>query len=824
MLRCVLRDTGVDFVRLSSGTYTLVRAAREAPRLGALAGVVVDAASGAPMAGAHVRLASARGGPRGAAASADGRFRLGGLLPGRHRIVVTFVGYEDARFDVEVAAGETRERRVALRPEPILSAPVVVTSMDRARPSVALGEGVLETEDFSAVPAGVHSATPDVSAALAAVVGVRAADALADVHVQGGAVGEHALELDGAPVFAPVSLGGLVGPFSPYAVSRVTVRKAGFGAMGGSHLAGVVQAEQYAAPPPGQSVLLQADAMAVNARAGGRAGRPERVEASWMVGARASTTESTPFPALRDRLAEWSQPDSFLVTSLGARPTTRGAPPVELRFLDLHGSGRVRFGGLSSLSASGYVGAHRFGIEEGAEVEDGEGEAEAGDLAAARTARSASEDDFGELFEDAYRWTNATGQVSYEWVAGDRAFARVQGWGSGYRLRRPSVPGAARAEDDNAVDATGLRAGLDLFPSPRQSVTAAVEATHYASALALSLDPATVATEAPLDPARWTLAAAAEDRLDLGDRTALTLGLRGTWLPESGRAFVEPRVDLRHDRDVGTGALAVRVAAGRYLQFVNALDVADGGPAPVLPRVRFWLPVGAEQRPQEAYHLAAEASFTPAGGPWELRAEAYAKAQPHLLVPGYGLSGGLFEDASGAALGAAVGVAHRTERTRLSASYEASRARYRIESRFDGASVPVPWDAPHRARLSLDVSPAAGLTLTARAEAALGRSWGFRQAYYDLLEPDPATRRVGDVDFGDPGAHRLPAFFQVDLNAAYTRPLPGRVGLQVRAGLINALGRQNVRDWRLAVVGGAPVVVPRYGMPLVPEVSVRISR
>ena len=159
---------------------------------------------------------------------------------------------------------------------------------------------------------------------------------------------------------------------------------------------------------------------------------------------------------------------------------------------------------------------------------------------------------------------------------------------------------------------------------------------------------------------------------------------------------------------------------------------------------------------------------------------------------------------------------------RVSASYEWSRSRERIVGRFGGERVPVPWDAPHRFRVSLDASPVAFLTVTARAEAIVGRTWGFRQAYYDLLEP-LALNVSGEFDFATPGAHRLPAFVQVDLNAAYSRRLVRGVGLQVRAGVINALARDNVRDWTLGGEAGNLRIVPRLGMPLVPEASLRLT-
>ncbi len=67
-----------------------------------LSGSVVDAASGEPLPGAAVRLPALA---RGAAADADGRFRLAGLPADTATVVVTYVGFETQRQSVDLRSG-----------------------------------------------------------------------------------------------------------------------------------------------------------------------------------------------------------------------------------------------------------------------------------------------------------------------------------------------------------------------------------------------------------------------------------------------------------------------------------------------------------------------------------------------------------------------------------------------------------------------------------------------------------------------------------------------------------------------------------------------
>lgn len=84
--------------------------------VGAIAGTVADRASGAPIAGATVRLA---GFPRTAVTDDAGRFELANVEPGTFTVRADAAGHASQLFhDVEVSAGATTRLDVALRESP----------------------------------------------------------------------------------------------------------------------------------------------------------------------------------------------------------------------------------------------------------------------------------------------------------------------------------------------------------------------------------------------------------------------------------------------------------------------------------------------------------------------------------------------------------------------------------------------------------------------------------------------------------------------------------------------------------------------------------
>jgi hypothetical protein len=109
----------------SRATVTL----RDGPQQ--IAGRVTDAASGAPVAGAHVRAA---GTTIGATTDERGAFVIDSVAPGTYRLEALGIGYQPASFSqARVDSGHTTNVDFALRPSAIALEGVVVTGAVESR-------------------------------------------------------------------------------------------------------------------------------------------------------------------------------------------------------------------------------------------------------------------------------------------------------------------------------------------------------------------------------------------------------------------------------------------------------------------------------------------------------------------------------------------------------------------------------------------------------------------------------------------------------------------------------------------------------------------
>ena len=102
-----------------------------ATETGHISGVVVDARTGEPVAGATVRVV---GLPLGAVADTSGQFVLRGVPAGRQRLRVERIGYARLSQEVTVVAGQEVRVRLAASPEAVPAGEVTVTGeRERAR-------------------------------------------------------------------------------------------------------------------------------------------------------------------------------------------------------------------------------------------------------------------------------------------------------------------------------------------------------------------------------------------------------------------------------------------------------------------------------------------------------------------------------------------------------------------------------------------------------------------------------------------------------------------------------------------------------------------
>jgi len=829
VLRCIVRAAGLDFLRLSSGTYVVVASRADAPMPGALAGLIVDATSGAPVPAARVVLLES-GETR--QVGSDGLFSFGSLAPGTYRVATNAIGYAPVLRTLTVAPdGRTRER-LTLERAPYAMAPIVVNGLDSRALRITSGNELL-ADSLAAVALPPGALLDGASG----VLGVARRASLGDLHIQGGEAGEHLYRLDGAPVFEPFSLGRLNGAFSPLAINRLTVRKAGFGAPFGSFISGVVDVEQTLGGVGNRAELTTViDPLSAN----GRLTVPLRFgteRGSAMLAARRGLWGLYRAPSIETTLRQWNVVDPLLLgrllgtaDSLAARPLA--APQeqtTDISVTDVHAALRVPLGAFSTFAASGWYGSNRlatglFGFEatpEDPRVRVG-------------------------LSRDAYRWQSLTAQARLERLAGARMVQTLRARVSRHRLshaytsltaveegeptpadlpRYEQLLQAAQAafpapDEGNRITEVALEGALKVTASSSLSLELGSEVAHTSSDLSVDngvfrpIEIAAAATRgAVYGQAQWRP----------GEAWRLELGTRATWLLDRAAIYAEPRVALEHFTALRSGgSITTRLSGGVYRQFVTQLDVPTVGPSSAVPALRIWLPADATIAPPLARHVASEiVAALPHG--WALRAEAYAKWQPVINAIDYSvlldrgpdpatieLADEFVRTARGAAYGAGARVTKDAGWLRAEASYDVSEARRRFPARFGGAEQPVPWNEPHRAQLAIDVRAGASFSASVRARGVWGRTWALRQAYYDLLAPGALG---AGLPIGLPGDDRLPALLETDVGATW-RVRVGGTRLEIGAALLNAFNRQNIADYWLR----------RSELPTGSRVATRIAR
>jgi len=823
LLQCLLNGTGVDYLRTASGSYLLVESLEAPAPTGRIAGTVVDAATGEPLPNANVLLADAE---TGTATDAAGQFTVAPVQAGRHRLVVTYVGYATTVDSVRVPPDGRDTIRVALTRDVLETDPIIVDGLQRRLPSAGLGAS---TVDAAALQEPSGQGTPDVLRQVGRRVGVSLNRPLAEIHVQGGNNGEHVTLLDGVPVRKPVSVGRLLSAFSPQALERVTVHKAGFGASHGSYTAGVLDATHDLSRSPDRHAAATADPLSVNGRLDADWGGTDTPDGRVMAAGRTSVWDLYRAPSLHALLDARSALDRPLTPAWTAPPVPdpdaslhqHRAPRVQ--FSDVHGAARQSITPFQQVYISGYHGRTRLGTDVATVVSNG------------------ADSDRVFLSQDHYDWTNTALQARYEWMASSRVTGSAQVWGSrhdartfyGFRdsTRRsltddppPSFAAQAgpHAGEGNTIGEWGTRVAADVSVAPDTRLRAAVSPQRLHGRFRVRNR---YLGELSHETSTWQVGSYLEAETTPGLRLTATAGTRLTYLPARRTVYAEPRLALRYDRaSTPLGDLAVRLAGGLYRQYVMQSEITSTGPTSVVPSVQFWLPLDQTVAPPRAYHTAGTLLLSPTTN-WTARLETYYKWQPRTLHVDYeGLVrppsenrvlprrslddlSAFMETGDGRAYGIALHVQRDGDRISGHTSLAWSRTTRRYPGRFNDRPVPAPWSQPLRLTTDLDVSLTDRLRAHAHWQGTWGRPWALRRAYYDYLA---LTGEAQDFpyDLSRPGDQVLAPFSRLDLGLSAETTVRG-LTLDARLNLVNVLDRHNAFDWSLDPTGAGTTPVRR---------------
>ena len=816
-LNSLLEGTGLVSTRLSSGTFSLVPAART----GILTGEVLHDSTAQPLPRAHVLV---RGEHLDAITDLGGRFTVGDLPPGEYTVRAQHIGYASAQARVSIAAGETTELALHLRQitHELEPAHVVANSSDIPIPH-SLAD-MLVTKEISQI-GGLGTA--DLIKNLDRVSGLRVSDLSNDIHIQGGDAGEHRFVLDGSPVYSPVHLLGLVGAMNPYAINQIEVSKAGFGASKGSYLSGVLHSTHAVRDTSRFYADMHIDPVSFNALAGARIGKSFNIMGAVRTSTWNSVLSRLRSSAIDSLLLSWSAPDKFLqrasfytVQSVNPalyelylqRLDNLPSPDLpDVDFNDMHLAGRLDIGVRHALRPSYYRGSSG--------------------IYGRRLIDALLEDDESIAEPDLYDWKNENVQLTWSYIFHTTALATVRARVSRYQLshsyaglnRQTAIPvlfdrlffNLEPADDGNRIREFALDAKLDAehaFGSFQTGVEV-VSASHsfvLPSIFPQSIDHSGTSSR---------LVIYAEDTNRIASGLEITAGSRFTYIGAHRKLYAEPRVALT----LGFGrTLTGRLAAGQYYQFVNQFDVTTFSPSTIVPYARFWLPVDASLKPPRALHLAGDISIVPISN-WALRLEGYYKKllrlyrvdYPTLFRPdpdetvfripeAIETQDGFMDPTHGYAYGGSASLEFSQPWLHIRLQSEVSIAEREYEFRGGDTRIePVPWSEPFRAHLYLDLTPLRGFSLKAHWYGGWGRVWGFQQAYFDFLGMDvDQPLVVDDFDFRYPSTdaeHQLPPTRQLDLGVAFSEWIRS-IELRAQVNLINATDRRNVAHYMLREV------------------------
>ncbi len=843
-LACILTNPGLDFYQQSSGLYVVTLPRQKTPAHGSLTGIVVDLNTNEPLPYASVFLEEAS---TGAASNIEGRFAFNRLKPGRYRVYASHVSYEDSADSLFIDPDSHHQLEIRMTPRTVMSTPIVINGLNQRLPSEALNAGRISASELQNSSA---SSTPSTLQALDAVAGVHIGDALADVHVQGGDSGEHQYLLDDAPIFIPIRNGGFFGSFSPFAINQVTVHKAGFEARHGSYLSGSIEFNHDLQSSDGSIATIQIDPLSLNGRINGRIREEKNISAQWMLAGRLSLWDIFQPNQIEQNFRAWSKPNTFLTSTLAGseadlipEPLNLADSLLEMFFSDIHAAARIRLGKTKSVYASLYSGHNEFGIGTVPFINNN------------GTNSDPNEEDIDQPAE-AYSWLNRMSQIRYEWVQGDRTFIKAGLWTSIYRLKHPFAdspflstaeqsitPNTELSDDFNEIKEFGIQLGVDRAIGTRHVVSGKAQLINTESEFKLSVDPfadSLSITDRLLQPLSWRLQSFVEDAISVSKDTRVTLGSRFTFIPLQNRLYAEPRISVRRDFAQANGRTwALQIAAGLYRQFINQFDVASYNSSALLPSFRFWIPVNKATRASSAYHTAASLLFIP-NESVQINLEGYYKYHPYLTVLNYttrltgtvendvdndteNYAGNFLQSARGYSYGLGFSFAYKLNNLHLRTNYDYAISRRKQSDRFDDRFVPVPWETPHQLHALADYTLANRLTLTIRWQGLFGRTWAYRRAYYDYLEPDPSLNGLDALNLSEPENHNLPAYTQWDLGIAYSHQI-GRAGIQGRLNFVNLLNESNVIDWVLVRnSSGNTIKESRNAISFFPAFSLKLS-
>ena len=238
ILEQILKDLKIGFVVQSKSQVVLTKKSTIKARYGTIKGRVVNSITGEPLWKANLEILTTN---YGAASNKGGFFELRALA-GVHHLRMSMIGFiAHERHQVKVSADKATYVTFRLRPTVIEMPAVQVSSKRYLVPEHMQIEPSVLTVRRSQLTDIPSIGEPDLFRVLQALPGISAPNDFSnELFIRGGDSDQNLIMLDGAVVYNPYHMFGLVGSFNPDIIEQVNLSLGGFSARYGDRLSAVV--------------------------------------------------------------------------------------------------------------------------------------------------------------------------------------------------------------------------------------------------------------------------------------------------------------------------------------------------------------------------------------------------------------------------------------------------------------------------------------------------------------------------------------------------------------------------------------------------------
>jgi carboxypeptidase family protein/TonB-dependent receptor-like protein len=449
-----------------------------------------------------------------------GSFRLSEVAPGAYEVRVQGIGYAEYVEAISVAPGATVELDLLVERSAVELEGISVEA-ERSRERVRfeeVGGTTVRELDLDAVRMIPGVAEPDPVRAVEVLPGViSTSDYSASFHVRGGSQDQNLILLDGIPMFSPFHLGGLFSVFNADMIDRVELQSGGFPAEHGGRVSSVLDIESDAGRGDfgvDAAVSLLSTRVAVGGRTSDGVANA--------LGLRSLRYRASARRSYFDILFKPAFDFPYYLTDLQT-------------FLEGWTAGGDR------LTFTAYTGQDVF------------------DLASV-------ESDFPLRID----WDWGNDAVGFGWTRPRRGGGSLDVRANFSRFKTGLVfPDFGDTDFRSRIQQGQVRADLNLRPTPRWAVQLG------ASTERLSYDNSFITGGTEFGGglgSGWLLGTYAQARYTLPREWLVEVGLRAdNFHPDPGETVLEISPRLAVKRFVNDGEMALKLAAGRYTQFIHSM-------------------------------------------------------------------------------------------------------------------------------------------------------------------------------------------------------------------------------------------------------------